>query len=589
MPRGFASSLATVSTVEFGEYEMKSSRSGTTGRSMKGLLALTTLACAGAALAASTGPTESTPKPTAAATASGDEMALSLRLSPSQYRASITDIFGSSIRITGRFEPETREQGLLAIGARTANITDTGLERYDELARGISDQVVDEQHRATLIGCKPASDKGRDDSCARSFFGRVGPLLYRRPLSGDQIEARVQAAGMAADKLHDFYSGVSVSLAEMLIAPDFLFRYKTVEPDPAHPGQERLDAYSKATELSFFLWNTTPDQELLDSARTGAIHTPAGLKKQVDRLLSSPRLEDGVRAFFADMLGFSDFESLTKDPSFFPRYTLSVKEESQEQTLRTIVDHLLTRGGDYRDLFTTPHTFLTRSLAALYDVPLVDTIDNGQPQRWLPYTYPPGDPRAGLLAQSSFTALFSPAGRTSPTGRGKAVRENILCERVPPPPGNVSFKFIEDTSNPNYKTARARLTAHRSQPMCAGCHKLTDPIGLGLENFDSAGGYRSSENGVTIDASGDLSGVKFDGPVSLAKVVHDDPAATSCVARKAFAFDTGYLPPTAAPQWKQIQTAFAASHYNFVELMRQIAMSDLAYSVPSSAVVASTR
>jgi Protein of unknown function (DUF1588)/Protein of unknown function (DUF1585) len=222
-------------------------------------------------------------------------------------------------------------------------------------------------------------------------------------------------------------------------------------------------------------------------------------------------------------------------------------------------------------------------------VPLVDTTDNGQPQRWLAYSYPAGDPRAGILAQSSFTALFSPAGRTSPTGRGKAVRENILCERVPPPPGNVSFKFIEDTSNPSYKTARARLTAHRSQPMCAGCHKLTDPIGLGLENFDSAGGYRSAENGVTIDASGDLSGVKFDGPVSLAKVVHDDPAATGCVARKAFAFDTGYMPPAASEQWKQIQAAFASSHYNFVELMRQIATSDLAYSVPSSAVVASAR
>ncbi len=144
------------------------------------------------------------------------------------------------------------------------------------------------------------------------------------------------------------------------------------------------------------------------------------------------------------MLGYSDFDTVAKDPSFFPRYTLPVKDESQEQTLRTIVDHLVTRHGDYRDLFTTPHTFLTRALAVLYEVPLVDPSDNGQPQRWIPYTYPPGDPRAGLLSEASFTALFSPSGRTSPTGRGKALREYVLCERVPPPPGNVSFKFVEE-------------------------------------------------------------------------------------------------------------------------------------------------
>jgi hypothetical protein len=510
------------------------------------------------------------------------EMPLSQRLSPSQYRHTIDDIFGRSIRITGRFEPETRVQGLLAIGDRTANVSDTGVQRYDELARGVASQVVDPQHRASLIGCTPRSPARSDDACARSFFSRVGPLLYRRPLTADEIDARVRTAGYAADKLHDFYTGLSMSLAEMLTSPQFLFRYKMMEPDPAHRGQMRLDAYSKATELSYFLWDTTPDQELLHAAASGALQTPAGLKRQVDRLLASPRMEDGIRAFFSDMLGFSDFDTVTKDSKFFPRYTLKVKDESQEQTLRTIVDHVLNRQGDYRDLFTTPHTFLTRDLAALYEVPLVDDTDNGQPQRWIAYTYPPADPRAGILSEASFTALYSPAGRTSPTGRGKALRENILCERVPPPPGNVSFKFIEDTSNPEFKTARERLTAHRSAPMCAGCHRLTDPIGLSLENFDSGGGFRSSENGVPIDASGELSGIKFYGPLGLGKTIHDDPSTTSCVARKAFAFDTGYMPPVGDAQWKQILQQFAASHYNFLDLMRQIALSDLAYSVPTS-------
>ena len=524
-----------------------------------------------------------------AAEPASSDVPLSLRLSPSQYRQSIADIFGRSITITGRFEPETRKEGLLAIGAREANITDTGLQRYDDLARGIAGQVVDEQHRGLLIPCKPRDAKAPDDACAARFFARTGRLLYRHPLSKEEVAQKVAAAHESATTLKDFYAGLAASLSQMLISPDFLFRFKTTEADPKHPGQQRLDAFSKASELSFFLWNTTPDDELLKAAESGAIQTPQGLEKQVNRLLSSPRLESGVRAFFADMLGYADFETVSKDPAFFPRYTLSVKEQSQEQTLRTLVDLLLVKQGDYRDIFTTPDTFLTRSLAALYGVPLVETTDNGQPQRWIRYSYEPGDPRAGILSQASFLALYSPAGRTSPTGRGKALRENLLCQAVPPPPGNVDFKFVQDTSNPIYKTTRARLTAHRSEAMCAGCHRITDPLGLALENFDSAGGYRTNENGEPIDASGELNSVKFTGPSGLGKAIHDDPAATACVAKKAFAFSTGRLPPQKDPEWVAITKKFADSRYNFVSLLKEIALSNLAYSVPSTQVVSTAK
>lgn len=511
--------------------------------------------------------------------------ALSVRLSPSQYRQSISDIFGTSIKITGRFEPETREQGLLAVGARKANVTDTGLQRYDELARGIALQVTDEKHRALLLPCQPRSPKISDDACARQFFTQVGRLLYRRPLTEQEVRSNVKDASIVTGTVQDFYTGLSVTLAEMLIAPEFLFRFKVTEPDPAHPGRERLDAYSKASELSFFLWNTTPDDDLLNAAASGEIHTREGLERQVNRLISSPRIEGGIRAFFSDMLSFSDFETLSKDPAFFPRYTLAAKLDSQEQTLRTIVDHLLVRKGDYRDLFTTRHTFLTRSLAALYGVPLVETTDNGQPQRWLPYTFPEGHPRAGLLAQTSFLALHSPSGRSSPTLRGKALRELLFCQVVPPPPSNVDFKVVQDVTSQVHRTARARLSAHANEAMCAGCHKITDPIGLALENFDSSGSFRTTENGELIDASGEINRVQFDSPLSLAKAIRDVPAVTTCVAKKAFAFGAGRMPAGTDPEWKQIQQRFADSNYNFMELLRQIALSDLIYSVPASQIV----
>jgi hypothetical protein len=502
----------------------------------------------------------------------------SLRINASQYHQTIADIFGTSIAVNGRFEPDLREEGMAAIGAARASFSPAGIERYDELARGIARQVTGPQHRDILIQCKPQSPTAADEACARSFLSRTGPLLYRRPLKDSELQTLVKVASDSANTLNDFYAGLSTSLVNMLISPDFLFKYRKLEADPANPGRMRLDSYSKATALSFFLWNSSPDELLLEAAEKGELHTKEGLTRQVDRMLSAPSLETGVRAFFADMLGFSKFEILSKDPAFFPRFTSRVKDDAQEQTLRTIVDHLILRQGDYRDLFTTPNTFMTRSLATLYGVPLPDKSDNGQPMHWQPYSFAEGDPRAGLLSQISFVALHSPAGRTSPTDRGKALREYVMCQTVPAPPGNVDFQFVQDTANPDHKTARDRLLAHAGEAMCAGCHKITDPLGLALEKFDSSGTYRTRENGVLIDTSGELRGKKFDGPAGLAQAVREDPAVTSCVARRAFAFGTGHMPPR-SQQWRAIEQSFAESKYKFPELLRQIALSDMLFDV----------
>jgi hypothetical protein len=521
----------------------------------------------------------------ASESAAPTEPPISVRLSPSQYSQTVIDIFGSSINIAGRFEPETRADGLLAVGATKANVTDAGLERYDDLARGIAQQVVDPRRRAALIPCKPKVVTERDDACAKTFISSSGKLLYRRSLTDREIDTLVNVAGESTASSKDFYAGLSTSIATMLVSPKFLFRYKVLEADPERPGQKRLTGLSKASQLSFMLWNSGPDEALLTAAEKGELHTKEGLRRQVDRMVSSQRLEAGVRAFFADMLEFSDFETVAKDPMFFPRYTLKVKEESQEQTLRTVVDHLITRQGDYRELFTTPNTFLTRSLAALYKVPLIEKTDNAQPQKWLPYSYQPGDARAGILAQASFVALHSPGGRSSPTDRGKALRENILCQAVPAPPANVDFSKVE-TADPNLRTARERLSAHATEAMCSGCHKITDPIGFALENFDSSGSFRTTENGAVIDTTGELNGVKFDGPAGLFKTLQDSPAVTSCAARRAFAFGAGRMPAPRDADWRKIEDSFKANKYNFVTLLREIALSDLFYTVPLTQVAA---
>jgi hypothetical protein len=520
----------------------------------------------------------------AADTGAAADKPTSMRISSSQYRRTITNIFGSSIVITARFEAEERENGLLAIGALNNSVSEDGFERYHDIAKDVAAQVVDKRHRDVLIPCKPKSETAGDEACARKFLATAGRLLFRRPLNKAEIQALVAVSKDTADKKKDFYAGISTSLVDLLISPDFLFRYRNMEPDPAHPGHFRLDSYSKAAIISSFLWNSNPDDLLLKAAENGSLQTDKGLAKQVDRMISSPEIESGVRSFFSDMLGLDQFDILSKDAKFFPRFTPDAKRDAPEQTLRTVVDHVVNRQGDYRDLFTTRHTFMTRALAALYGVPLLETTDNARPMRWLPYTLPEGDPRAGILSQASFVALYSGAGRTSPTIRGKNFRLNILCQIVPPPPPNIDFTLIQDITNPKFKTVRDRLEAHRTNPSCAGCHRLMDPVGLAFENFDSAGGYRTTENGTRIDTSGEWNGVKFRGPVELTKALHDDPAITACVARKVFAFASGAMPPVNSPQWKEVQAKFADSHFNFLQLMRAVAVSDLLYSVPETRV-----
>jgi hypothetical protein len=507
-------------------------------------------------------------------------------LTPDQYRSVIHDVFGADIKIGGRLDAIPRINGLMAVGANSMSVSPSSMEQYDSIARSIGTQVTNARHRNVLIPCRPKSADGADETCARRFFSEVGGLLLRRPLTAEELALYVDSAGAAAHRLKDFYSGLSLGLAGLLSAPEFLYRQETTEPDAEHHGV-RLDAYAKAARLSFFLWDSVPDVRLLAAARNGELDTPKGLERQVDRMIASPRLEQGVRAFFSDMLHFDEFANLAKDTAIYPKFSSEVAADAREQTLRTLVDLLLTRRGDYRDVFTTKRTFMTKALAAIYRVPLTLDEPNGAPDAWQPYEFGADDPRAGILMQVSFVALNAHPGRSSPTLRGKALREVLLCERVPPPPGNVDFSLVQDTGNPVYKTARARLTAHHRNPVCAGCHKLIDPVGLALENFDGGGDYRTTENGVAIDTSGELDGVKFASGGQLGQVMHDNPATASCLVTRLAAYALGHTPALDERPWlEHLEVDFTADKYVVPALMRRIALSPEFYRPREHGVLA---
>jgi hypothetical protein len=290
-------------------------------------------------------------------------------------------------------------------------------------------------------------------------------------------------------------------------------------------------------------------------------------------MVKSPRFEQGVRAFFADMLLFEKFDELSKDPLVYPYFNQEVAQALPEQMLRTITAHLLTRNGDYRQLFTTNHTFMTRALGGLYQVQVKRSSG------WEPYDFAPGDDRAGLLGQAGFLALYSHAGRSSPTLRGRAIRELLMCEPVPNPPGNVNFTAVQDTSNKAKPTARIRLSAHATDPSCSGCHKITDPIGLSLERFDGIGIFRAKENDAPIDPSGLLDGATFSGAEGLGKTMAASPSTTQCVAMRALSYATGKSSDDVSPWVEALDQRFAADGYNIRALFTQVATMPEAYRV----------
>ncbi len=496
------------------------------------------------------------------------------RLTESQYRATVADIFAPDVPVVGRFERELRTDGLIAIGTSEAGMSAFSVEQYDASARGISKVVVSKERREQLLPCQPKTETSFDKACAERIVEHYGPLLFRRPLSSQEKKDFVQTARFGHERLGNFHGGIEFALAGLMLQPDFLLRIETVEPDPKRPGQFRLDAWSQATRLSYFLTNSTPDRELLRAAGARELETPAGLAKQVDRLMASPRFESAVRAFFEDMLHFELFEDVSKDPVIYPAYNSVVAADAQEQTLRTIVDLLITQRGDYRDLFTTQGTFLTRALGRVYKLPVATR--NG----WEMGKYPVDSGHSGILTDVSFVALHSHPGRSSPTLRGKAIREIFMCQKVPDPPPDVNFASVDLNPNAERPTARDRLEAHRTQPTCAGCHSLMDPLGLTLENFDGAGSFRVQELGAAIDVSGSLDGVEFSSARGLGQALHDNPLTSYCLVDKMYRSGVGRS--LAGDEQRFVVDLirnFQANGHRVPDLMRAIAVSSTFYAV----------
>jgi hypothetical protein len=497
------------------------------------------------------------------------------RVTESQYRNIIRDTFGPGVQLNARFEPELREAGLQSVGNAQLSITTSGFEQYFSLAKSVAGQVVAEKKRAELVGCAPADLKVKDDACTRSVIERYGKQLFRRPLTEAEIAGRLKIAADGTARVSNYYDGLQLALASLLVDPEFLFRVEEAEPDPANSGQNRLDGYTKASRISFLLWDSAPDAELLQTAVSGTIHQDTTLKAQVARMIASPKLKDGAKAFFTDMLQFEYFESLTKDGTTYPKYSQKVADSAREQTLLTLMDLLVEQNRDYRDIFTSNETFINRALAPVYKVPYLSR------QEWARYTFPDDAERSGILTQITFLSLFSHPAASSPTKRGIKINEIFMCMPTPDPPADVDFSKVQALDK---GTVRTRLLAHKENPGCAVCHQRSDPPGLALEHFDGIGQLRKLENGQLIDVSAEVNGSKFNGAKGLAQMLRDDKRVPECLVQNVFAYGVGRKTSIKDEDYLINETkAFADDGYRFKDLLANIATSPGFFNVAQPA------
>jgi hypothetical protein len=361
--------------------------------------------------------------------------------------------------------------------------------------------------RQRIFTCHPAKPSD-EPACAKTILSTLARRAYRRPVTDADIKELLTFYKEGRADGSGFEAGIENGIHALLASPQFLFR---IERDPAvAPGTVyRISDIDLASRLSFFLWSSVPDDELLDVASRGTLKDPAVLEHQVRRMLADSRSEALVSNFAEQWLYLRNLAAFNPDPRLFPDFDDNLREAFRRET-ELFFESVKNEDRSVLDLLQANYTFLNERLAKHYGIP------NVYGSHFRRVTLPADSPRGGLLGQASILSVTSYANRTSPVQRGKWVLENILGMPPPPPPPNVP-PLKDNGIGGRVLSMRERMVEHRANPVCAACHQLMDPIGLSTENFDAVGHWRDrTENGAVVDASGGLpDGRTFQGMAGL--------------------------------------------------------------------------
>ena len=482
------------------------------------------------------------------------------RLTRTQYRNAVTDLLGDALPLV-QLEADTNPYLFYSIGASINSLSELGTQQYEEAADTLTQAVfADPERREALLGCAPHA---AGDGCVEDFLVDFGRRAYRRPLTPAELSRWLEVATQLTPD--DPWEGVRLAVAGMLQSPFFLYRVELGEPDPSDPTRLRYSSYEMASRLAFLLLDSIPDDALLDAAEAGELLTEAGLRAQAERLLDEPRTRVAVQAFFSQYFDLGRLGGVSRDPARHPSYTASLPSSMRTEIKLLVDDFVYRKDVDIRGIYNARRTFVNDDLANLYGV----AAEGATPITFVPVELPEQGPRAGLLTLGAFLTMNAHETETSPTLRGKYLRERVLCQSVAAPPDDIDLNLEPEQGEA--RTLRERLEQHRDNPACAGCHAFIDPPGYLFEHFDSIGAYRTQDAGYPVDSSGNLDGVTLADARQLSDLLADDPRVGRCMVTQLFRHANGRLDSLREqPALDDLDRRFAEAEYRFRQLLVEL-------------------
>ena len=453
------------------------------------------------------------------------------RLSRLQYANAMKTLFGQKAELSDEFEPDFSSiQGFEYLSELSYKkpLSPGAPSSYAQAAESLSAQIfADPTWRTEVVGCKPASAK---DPCIEPYLRRIMTVGFGHPPTQAQWD-RYQSLFLKSQENSDLWGALGQVTASVIQSPHLLFRVHTGQVQDG--GIRRFDDFEVADRLALFLWNSIPDEDLIAVAQKGQLSSPEQVRAQAKKMLGRPEAREGIKAFFVEWLGLEALLSLSKDEDIFPEQTHTLGQSMLTELTHYFDHRIFEEPDDFFELFTSRRVYLNEDMRKIYGKGHFAPMPEGQ---WEWKEIPENWDRAGLLTSPGLMAIYSTRTRTSPTSRGLFLLERLLCIGIDPAPDDLDTSV---TPPEGAETVRQWNTRFGSRAQCAVCHGVMDPPGLVFENFNAIGIHQPEENGIPIDASGEVLGTKVDGALELGKFIRESPQVKQCVVRHLTRYATG--------------------------------------------------